>query len=77
MAPAVTTLRAGRPDRHLSPDTAGAYAQQLRHPALTLAGWTESAELTLTPEADAVLAYQRVAKSRLRTFRGFRAPGPS
>lgn len=49
----------------LSADTAAAYAQKLGHLALTLAAWTEPAELTLTPEADAVLlAYQRVTESR-------------
>ncbi|MFC9338813.1 YfjI family protein [Streptomyces sp. NPDC057020] len=51
----------------LSPDTADAYTQKLGRLALTLAGWTETADLTLTPEADAVLlAYQRVTESRLR-----------
>ncbi|MFF0484109.1 YfjI family protein [Streptomyces sp. NPDC004435] len=51
----------------LAPETGGTYAQKLGHLALTLAAWTESATLTLTPEADAVLlAYQRVTESRLR-----------
>ncbi|MEU7120986.1 YfjI family protein [Streptomyces zaomyceticus] len=51
----------------LSPDTADTYTQKLGRLALTLAGWTEAVELTLTPEADAVLlAYQRVTESRLR-----------
>ncbi|MFI9290816.1 YfjI family protein [Streptomyces gardneri] len=51
----------------LSPDTAATYAHKLGRLALTLAAWTETAELTLTPEADAVLlAYQRVTESRLR-----------
>ncbi|MFI8828591.1 YfjI family protein [Streptomyces sp. NPDC053431] len=51
----------------LSPDTAATYAHKLGRLALTLAAWTETAELTLSPEADAVLlAYQRVTESRLR-----------
>ncbi|MFZ4296897.1 YfjI family protein [Streptomyces cinereoruber] len=51
----------------LNPDTAATYAHHLGRLALTLASWSESAILTLTPEADAVLlAYQRVTESRLR-----------
>ncbi|MFB7917866.1 YfjI family protein [Streptomyces sp. NPDC056061] len=51
----------------LNPDTADIYAKKLGGLALTLASWTETAALTLTPEADAVLlAYQRVSESRLR-----------
>ncbi|MFE0651747.1 YfjI family protein [Streptomyces sp. NPDC059534] len=51
----------------LSADTADTYALKLGRLALTLASWTHPAELTLSPEADAVLlAYQRVTESRLR-----------
>ncbi|MGW0119428.1 YfjI family protein [Streptomyces sp. NPDC003327] len=51
----------------LAPDTADTYAQKLGRLALTLAAWSEKAELTLSPEADAILlAYQRVTEARLR-----------
>ncbi|MEU4955629.1 YfjI family protein [Streptomyces lavendulae] len=50
----------------LSEDTAATYTRQLAGLTLALAGWTDPAILTLTPEADAViLAYQKVTESRL------------
>ncbi|MFE9256234.1 YfjI family protein [Streptomyces sp. NPDC006879] len=50
----------------LDQDTADTYTRQLAGLTLALAGWTDPAILTLTPEADAVmLAYQKVTESRL------------
>ncbi|RST04585.1 DUF3987 domain-containing protein [Streptomyces sp. WAC07149] len=50
----------------LDEETADAYTRQLAGLTLALAGWTDPAVLTLTPEADAViLAYQKVTESRL------------
>jgi hypothetical protein len=57
--------------RNLEPDlipdqVAAAYTERLGGLALALAGWTDPALLTLTPEADAVLlAYQKVTESRI------------
>ncbi|WP_327362906.1 YfjI family protein [Streptomyces sp. NBC_01296] len=57
--------------RNLSPallaeETADTYTRQLAGLTLALAGMTDPAILTLTPEADAVmLAYQKVTESRL------------
>ncbi|WP_058047159.1 YfjI family protein [Streptomyces roseifaciens] len=50
----------------LSEDTTAHYARKLGGLTLALAGWTDPAVLTLTPEADAViLAFQKVTESRL------------
>ncbi|MEV6669950.1 YfjI family protein [Streptomyces sp. NPDC051162] len=51
----------------LIPDpVADAYAQRLGSLTLSLAGWTDPALLTFSPEADAVLlAYQKVTESRI------------
>lgn len=58
--------------RNLTPDlipqqVADTYAQTLATLALAMAGWTDPAVLTLTPEADAaLLAYQKNTEARLR-----------
>ncbi|MFD8148224.1 YfjI family protein [Streptomyces sp. NPDC059708] len=50
----------------LEEQTAATYTRQLAGLTLALAGWTDPAILTLSPEADAViLAYQKVTESRL------------
>ncbi|WP_062209519.1 YfjI family protein [Streptomyces sp. NBRC 109706] len=57
--------------RNLTPDlipeeVADTYTRQLGALAMDLAGWTDPAILTLSPEADAVmLAYQKVTESRI------------
>ncbi|GAA0556717.1 YfjI family protein [Streptomyces mordarskii] len=57
--------------RSLTPDlipdhVADTYTQRLGGLALAMAGWTDPAVLTLTPEADQVmLAYQKVTESRI------------
>ncbi len=57
--------------RNLVPDliraeVAEAYAQRLGGLAMGMAGWTDPALLTLSPEADAVLlAYQKVTEARI------------
>ncbi|WP_329618268.1 YfjI family protein [Streptomyces brevispora] len=58
--------------RNLTPDlipddTIDTYARRLGGLTMAFADWTDTAVLTLTPEADAVmLAYQKVTESRLR-----------